>query len=577
MLASLALWFATQNGLTLTYETSGFKSSGDYAEAVSFCRRLAELSPQAHLISIGHSASGREMFALTVSKEGDPSPEALRKSGRPLIYIECGIHAGEIEGKDASLLLLRDLLIGKKSPDLLDDASLIVIPVLNVDGHERRSPFNRINQNGPTEMGWRANDQNLNLNRDWMKLDAPETKAAVALISRYKPDFFIDNHTTDGADYPYQVMLGVPSTPSLHPAVAAWASGLYDSVSKDLDTSGITASPYFEFNGDDPSRGIYLQDYSPRYSTGYWGARNRPSMLIETHMLKPYKVRVDATYQAMLRAIRYVGAHREALRSAVSEAESHDTAAVGAYYVLASEVTAAKRSSPFHLYEARPYVSEVTGGTVIHWAERQKEALVDIQDQFAPTVGVTAPAGYAIPAALTSVIDILRAHGLKLETLKAPLRDTFSSYRFLMPRLSAQPFEGRNTAEFGLEAISEERTLLPGTVVAGCDGPDTRLLLQLLEPAAPDSFAHWGFLNAFFEQKEYFETYSMEPIAAQMMREQPGLRAQFEEALKDPKFASNPYARLAWFYERSPYADKRLNKYPIVRLTSAQLALARGR
>lgn len=576
MVPALALAAILQDGLQLTYETSGGKSSGDYAESLAFCRRLERLSPFVHVASIGKSGSGRDMVAVTVSKEGVAEPATLHASGKPLIYIENGIHAGEIEGKDATLLLLRDMLVTKTRASLLDCANFLIVPVLNVDGHERRSPYNRINQNGPTEMGWRANDQNLNLNRDWIKLDAPETRAAVAIQTKYAPDFYVDNHTTDGANYPYVAMLGVPSTPSLDPHIAQWAAGLYSAVSKELSEEGVPTCPYFEFNGDDPARGIYVQDYSPRYSTGYWGARNRPSMLIETHMLKPYRTRVAGTYQAMVRAIEYVGHHRRELREAIDAADAQDRDGAGAFYVLGSQVSDAKRKMPFLLYEAKPYRSEITGTTLMGWTEKRVDAEVDIQDQFVPSAGAKAPGGYAIPAALGPVIEVLKAHGLRLETSSQPLTDSFETYAFSDAKIASASFEGRNMASFKVEAVTEDRTLPSGTVFVACDQPGTRLLLHLLEPGAPDSLVRWGFLNAFFERKEYFEPYAMEPVAQQMLKDHPELRPIFEDALKDPKFAADPYARLMWFYDRSPYADARLNRYPIVRLSAQQVARLRS-
>ena len=576
MLPYLALCLLLQDGLRLTYETSEGKATGDYAETVNFCRRLSKAAPQLQVLSFGQSASGRELIAVTLSTDLTSDPAKLKASGKPLIYVECGIHAGEVEGKDATLILLRDMLIAKKQSALLEHANFLVVPVLNVDGHERRSPFNRINQNGPEEMGFRANDQNLNLNRDWVKLDAPETRQAVALINRYRPDFFFDCHTSDGADYPYRAMLGVPSTPSIDFHIAEWSSALYQSVATELNAAGIPTCPYFEFEGDDPAKGIGIQEYSPRYSTGYWGARNRPSMLIETHMLKPYSVRVETTYSVLINTIRYVEDHRDSLLEASVSADNHDLHAVGSTYVLASAASGTKREIPFLLYESRPFQSEITGSMVMSWTHKTVEARVAIQDDFQPTVTATSPAGFAIPAAQSSLVGLLKAHGFLIQTLKHPIQGHFASDRLSRAEFKGAPFEGRQMPQFQCETVQREETLPAGTAIVGCDQPGVRLLLQLLIPAAPDSLMHWGFFNALLERKEYFENYAMEPIAKQMLDGDPALRAAFTQALSDPKFAASPRARLNWFYERSKYSEPLVNQYPILMLSSKQLEVARN-
>ncbi|MBI3722123.1 MAG: peptidase M14, partial [Fimbriimonas ginsengisoli] len=226
---------AHQGDLTLVYERSGFLDTGSYAEAVWFCRRLSDLAPKrAKLISFGTSPEGRDMVALVVSKDGEFEPEQLSKSSRPLVYIENGIHSGEIEGKDATLILLRDILVGKKHEALLDAANLLVVPVFGLDAHERSSKYNRINQNGPREQGWRASGQNLNLNRDFIKADGGEMRAMIGLMHRFRPDFCFDNHTTDGANYPYQLHLGIPHWHTLDAGVAAWAAEMERAVTAQL-------------------------------------------------------------------------------------------------------------------------------------------------------------------------------------------------------------------------------------------------------------------------------------------------------------------------------------------------------
>jgi len=558
-------------GWSTAYERSGYVSTGDYDEAVAYCQRLASASPFARVIKYGKSPQGRDMIALLVSGEKAFSPSAMSKSRRPLVFVQNGIHAGEIEGKDASLVLLRDMLVDHRRDDLLRGANYLFVPIYNVDGHERRSPYNRINQNGPANMGFRGTGQNYNLNRDYMKLDAPESWAQVALLHRYKPDFFFDNHTTDGADYPYSVMLCTPNGANLPSSMATWQRSLYNGVKAGCDKDGFLTAPYFELDESNPARGITVDDFGPRYSNGYLTLMNRPSMLVETHMLKPYRHRVDATYSVMLHTIQRCIADAPALKAMNRQADA-DEAAGRAINVLDTQLTAEKKPFTFIGWTRTPFKSEITGSMVPHWDHVRIEIPTTIRDVYESSLTVTLPAAYAIPPEWTEVIEKLRLHGLQMTVLKKPLSGNFDGYRFSGVKYATNPFEGRFQPSFTLQTVSESRDLPAGTVIVPLNQVGAKLAMALLEPAAPDSLVKWGLFNNIFEQKEYFETYSMEAVAADMLRKDPSLKTAFEEKLKDPAFASNPRARLQFFFERSPYLDSFLNRYPVVRLNPRQLS-----
>src|SRR5690606_39622609 len=194
---------------TTKFERSDFLETARYNESINYFKQLADHSEYAELITFGVSPQGRDLKCIIVSKDKAFTPADAKKTGKPVILLINGIHSGEIEGKDASMILLREILITKEKDKMLDDVILLIVPIFNVDGHERAGKYNRINQNGPVEMGWRTTAQNLNLNRDWMKADAPEMKAMLKLFSAWLPDFFIDSHTTDGADYQYTITYSI--------------------------------------------------------------------------------------------------------------------------------------------------------------------------------------------------------------------------------------------------------------------------------------------------------------------------------------------------------------------------------
>lgn len=553
------------------YERSNFLKTGRYAEAMDYCKRLEKASPWAKMITFGTTPEGRPMIALVLSRDRAFTPEAAVKSAKPLVMINNGIHAGEIEGKDASLILAREIAVTKKEAALLDHANILIIPVFNVDGHERFGPGNRINQNGPEEMGWRATAQNLNLNRDWTKADAPEMKAMLRLIHAWKPDFFFDDHTTDGADWQYAAQLCVPTGPNMDPGVAAWARAMMEHVQPAVEKDGFLLAPYFgSFDSARPERTITVDDFGPRYSTGYLEAINRPSMLVETHMLKPYKFRVETTYCILRRTIEEIGRTGKELRAITAAADEADrNLKPGTKVTLTLKLTGDTQPYTFRGWKYTPYKSEITGAMVPAWEHTPVDTPSTIRDQFVPELDVVTPAAYAVPPGWTEVIERLTVHGFHFTRLAEPVTEVLETIRLESPAFARTPFEGRFAPTYEITRRPEPQTLPAGTLIVPSNQPGARLLMHLLEPEAPDSFVKWGLFNTIFEQKEYFESYAMEPIAKKMLDADPKLKAEFDERMKDPAFERSPRARLEFFFSRSPYADQRLNRYPVVRLRSA--------
>lgn len=575
LLAAFALASVLQDDWLTHYEKSGYLETSRYAEDVEFCRRLDAASPDAKMIVYGKSPEGRDMVALILSSEHAFTPKAVANSKRPLIFVQNGIHSGEIEGKDASLTLARDILIRGEHRNLIQGANLLIVPVFSVDAHERFTPYNRINQNGPKEMGWRVTAQNLNLNRDYIKVDAGEMRNQIRLLHEYKPDFFFDNHTTDGGDWNYTIMLQLPMAQTQNAAAAEWSRNLYGTLVTKLEAKGFNTSPYFDLgDAGHPEVGISIGDFGPRYSTGYLAAMNRPAMLIETHVLKPYRPRVESTYWAMVYAIEQCIQDSAALKAMNRDADAAETrGGEGTPVVLNARVRPEKRPFTFKAYTFTPYHSDVSGSMINHW-DRSKpiDVPTTIQDTYEPGVTVTLPAAYAVPPQWKEVQDRLALHGLKGIMLKSPMTANVDTFRFENVKFGGASFEGRFMPDYRAQPIQEERTLLPGTMIYPTNQVGAKLLAHMLEPAGDDALAKWGFFNVMFEGKEYFEEYAMEPVAKKMLDSDPKLKAEFEEKLKDEKFAKDSRARLDFFYQRSPYFDVRLNKYPIVRLTGAQMA-----
>src|SRR3984957_16315894 len=269
-------------------EQSNYRTTPDYAATMAYLRRIALAKPQQVRIEpFGKTGEGRELDIVIASKDGVFDPAALHAAKRPIVLVQNAIHAGEMDGKDSCLALLRDMVITGKDADLLDRAVFVFIPMYNADGHERRSPYNRINQNGPEEMGWRGNGTNLNLNRDYMKADAPETRAFLAMFHRWLPDFFVDDHVTDGADFQYDVPFTIEHFPNLNADTGHWLDeGANPWLEKYVDAHGHLASPTYVtlVNDNDPAQGLGFNDDPPRFSTGYVVLEGRPGRAGELHM-----------------------------------------------------------------------------------------------------------------------------------------------------------------------------------------------------------------------------------------------------------------------------------------------------
>jgi hypothetical protein len=465
-------------------------------------------------------------------------------------------------------MLIRDIAIAKKHQSLLDHVTILFMPIFNVDGHERFGPHNRANQNGPEEMGWRTTASNLNLNRDYLKADAPEMKAWLRLYTEWLPEFFADCHATDGADYQYSLTYAVEVFGNMDPDVTTWAKDEYVApLTKQMDKAGYPIIRYNSYRSrHEPQSGLVCWAAPPRFSTGYATLQNRPAILVETHMLKDYKTRVSATYELLRLTLEILNREHRSLKRLVAQADAR-TASPGFRrepFPLTFTLGGDSVMIDFLGYECEVVDSDVTGGKWHRFSDKPITMQIPYFFEQVPEKTAVLPEAYVIPPEWTDVIERLELHGVTCRRLQSVCVVPVRSYRLTGEEWRARPYEGRHTVTCTPEAVTEVRVYPGGSVVVDMNQRAARVAAHVLEPDGPDSFVAWGFFNAVFEQKEYIESYVIEDLARKMLGADENIRLEFEEMkVSDPEFGKNPWRIRRWFYQRTPYWDDRIGVYPV--------------
>ena len=554
-------------------EQSGYLKTGRYDEVERLCPAYARIWPQqVRCFEFGRSPEGRPMLAMAVSRSGALTGEEAAKRGIPVLLLQAGIHSGEIDGKDAGFLALRELLEKKVLPQALEQSVILFVPVFNLDGHERFGHWNRPNQVGPEEMGWRTTAQNLNLNRDYMKADAPEMQAMLRLLDAWDPIIYTDLHVTDGANFQHDVSITVEPLYSGDSTLREAGHALQKGVIERLAAAGALPLDFYPSfkRDDDPSSGFEVGVATPRFSTGYWGLRNRLAMLVETHSWKDYPTRVRITHNTILALAELTASKGPAWLKQAHQADRRAAALAGEEVPLNFAAGDHVRMIDFKGYAYTREPSAVSGGLVTRYDTSKPEIWhIPLKDTVKPTLTVKAPqAGYIVPAAYAEQIgQKLALHDIAFRKLDTALpKFPVETFRATEAKFDKPPFEGRTSPQLKGEWKAEPRDVPAGSLFVPIAQPGARLLLALLEPLASDSFAAWGLFNSAFEQKEYMEPYVAEQVGQQMLASDPKLAAEFRQRLDtDEAFAHDPQARLDFFYRRSPSWDERLDLYPVYR------------
>lgn len=544
-------------------------STVTWEQAIARYRELDRQHSGAQLFEIGEDDDGSPLHLFVISDGSGFTPDSIRAAGKSILWITNGIHPGEPDGIDASLLLAQALLESDQYMGLLVNTAVCIVPVYNVSGAKQRSATSRANQNGPAEYGFRGNARNLDLNRDFMKMDARNTWSLVEALGIMDPDVYFETHVSNGADHQYTMELLNTQKDKLNGGLSAFMTGtLIPELHAWMERRGILMGPYFEARGEVPEDGLYGFHDSPRYSSGFNALFDRIAILSESHMLKPYAERVNATFQLMLATLAAMDRHSVELLRLRSEAKRFTStmAEMGMNWRLDE---AAWTTLPWKGYAARREQSLVTGLQRIRYDhDTPTEADVPWNDTYRATIVKPKPKAYVLPAAWSEVVARLKANGVAMhrltrDTLLRVEQDSIADFGTVRA-----PYEG-HYLHHGIGIVTRKVGLVvpAGSWLIPMGLPTDRHVMAALEPEGEDSFFAWGFFDSVLQQKEWFSDYVFEDLAAELLRTDPALKRALEERrASDPAFAADAFAQLYFIYQRSPWFEPGFRKHPVLRL-----------
>ncbi len=567
ILVPFANAFNADTAFITPFERSNGRQTATYSEALDYYKKLCAAYPTLQMVDAGITDIGYPLRAVYYTRDGKFTKDEWKKNERIVILINNDIHPGEPDGVDASMMLLRDAAMGKINVPV--NIVLVVIPIYNIGGALNRNSTSRANQNGPESYGFRGNAKNLDLNRDFTKCDAAETMGFEELFARVNPDIFIDNHVSDGADYQYTMTLLATQHDKIGGETGDYMYKTFTPMLyQDMKQKGIEMVPYVNNFDNTPERGWTEFFESPRFSSGYAALFSTLAYVPETHMLKPFKDRVMATYELMKSFIK-LGSENAKEIKLVRIIDRTELLKRKDFPLDWKVDTTRCDSIAFKGYEGIYKPSEVSGQPRLYYDhDKPFTRTVPFYDHFMAVKTVTAPMAYIIPKAWVSVISILRNNGVHLLRFSKDTSITVTAYHIDKYETLPKPYE-KHYLHSNVQVTPGEVTMRfsEGDYLVNLSQPAKRYLIETLEPTAPDGFFAWNFFDGILQQKEYFSDYVFEDMAANMLKNNPALKYQLEEKKKqDPAFAKDGAAQLDFVYRHSGFMEQSVNRYPVYRL-----------
>ena len=554
---------------TTLFETSEGKETPEYKDVISFYEELAEEYASISLFSFGQTDAGEPLHLVVYNREGVYNLDEIKNSTKNKILINNGIHPGESDGIDASMLLIRDLVQNDSLIEKYRNSIVCVIPVYNIGGSLNRNSHTRANQNGPLEYGFRGNARNFDLNRDFIKQDSKNAAAFAEIFHTVNPDVFIDNHVSNGADYQYAITHLFTQHNKLGGGLGAFLENeMRPSIEKSLQNKNIAITPYVNVWGTTPEAGFSQFFDSPRYSTGYTTLFNTLGLMVETHMLKPYKIRVDQTCELLFSALDFTQENSAKIKSLRKNATANILA--NKTYDIAYKVdTKNPTELQFKGYEDTYIDSKVTTGKRLFY-DRTKPYTKPVKyyNNFVATKSVAIPKAYILQQGWHKIVDRLRNNQIQFTRLE---KDTLIAVEVN----HIDSFETRKTAYEGhylhyntsITKATQDIQFRKGDVYIDTNQNGVRYLLETLEAEATDSFFNWNFFDTILQQKEGFSAYVFEEVAAQILADNVAIKRAFDEKMKNDKaFAENPRLQLNFMYKNSQHYEKAHLRVPVFKI-----------
>ena len=554
---------------TTLFEKSNGTETPEYKEVIAYYTKLSETYNEISLFSFGQTDSGKPLHLVVYNSEGIFNVDEIKKSPKNRILINNGIHPGESDGIDASMMLLRDLVQNDSLQVQYKNSIICVIPVYNVGGSLNRNSHSRANQNGPLAYGFRGNARNYDLNRDFIKQDTKNAAAFSEIFHAVNPDVFVDNHVSNGADYQYAITHLFTQHNKLGGNLGTFLKNeMQPKIEKSLEKKGIYITPYVNVWGDTPEAGFSQFFDSPRYSTGYTTLFHTLGLMVETHMLKPYKIRVEQTYELLFSVFDFTEEHSKKIKALRLKAS--DEILAKKTYPIQFKVNQEKYSDLyFRGYEGELIDSKVTNGKRLFY-DRTKpfEKVIKYYDEFLATKEITIPKAYIISQGWHPVIDRLKNNQIEFTRFKNDTTISVTVNHIKDFETAKSPYEGHylhtNTS---LVASSEKINFKKGDVYINTNQNGVRYVLETLEVEATDSFFNWNFFDTILQQKEGYSGYVFEDVAAQILADNPSIKKAFEAKLAaDADFASNPRMQLDFVYKNSVYYEKAHLRLPVFKV-----------
>lgn len=571
ILVLIVCWNHSAGQTSKYFETHFEKSNGletaTYQQTIKFYYNLAEVYPEISIKAIGETDSGEPLHLVTLNLDAVFDFSKIKEHNKRILLINNGIHPGESDGIDATMMLIRDIVQGKiEAPK---KTVLATIPIYNIGGSLNRNSTTRTNQNGPKEYGFRGNARNYDLNRDFIKCDTKNTRTFARIFHLVKPDVFIDNHVSNGADYQYTLTHVFTQHNKMGNDLGDYIhTEMMPTLKQKLLEKNWDITPYVNVFNQVPEEGFsQFMDY-PRYSTGYATLFNCLGVMVETHMLKPYKQRVEGTYELMKSMIDITEEQGDKIselrNSALANFQSKKT------YPLDWIIDTTKTTTlNFKGFEGHFIESKITGANRLKY-DRTKPFTkkISYQNYFKPSLEVKIPDAYIIPQGWHNVIDLLKLNAVKMHVLERDSTITVESYKIEDYKTREMPFEGHYLHyKVTVSKNNQNITFKKGDVIIKTAQPSFRYIIETLEPQAPDSFFNWNFFDTILQQKEWVSPYVWEDLALKILDKNPKLKVEFEEKKKNEKdFTDQWYAQLDWIHKQSKYYEKAHLQYPIYRL-----------